>query len=270
LKTCDFCFEEECKKTNTPFSCNCETCERFDTCYRILQPTVRMTLKCTQECSHCCYECSPQKESHMSILMSEKISEFLKKYEISTVNLMGGEFSCNPNWLEIIRNITMNTNVRLVTNGDFGEDIIDKLQEFKTNLRIAVSKDRWHSNKNVKRAEKLLKKYKFNYRITTEEEGSSNSIVPIGRSFFFLEGPYSQFSCYCRNPIRKYSFLIDEKGIIFKCPFGLWEIDDIENDIKENSFLESFKDFNKKFHSCFIPNCYRCVMITKFRGKKDV
>ena len=28
--------------------------------------------------------------------------------------------------------------------------------------------------------------------------------------------------CYCHNPVRKYAFLIDERGRIYKCSFGLW------------------------------------------------
>lgn len=48
------------------------------------------------------------------------------------------------------------------------------------------------------------------------------SIVPVGRaSGKYIGGTYDMFGCYCQNPENMYSFLIDEKGNIYKCSFGV-------------------------------------------------
>lgn len=49
-------------------------------------------------------------------------------------------------------------------------------------LWIAVSNDKWHTNRNVAEAEVFLEQNNFSYHIETKEEGDENTIVPIGRS----------------------------------------------------------------------------------------
>lgn len=139
----------------------------------------------------------------MSIDKAKDIALFFRNNNIRSVNLMGGEFFCNSHWYEIFDIILSEViSARLVTNGDWAnnEEVKAKLTTLINNysnvVRFAISKDRWHTNKNV-------------------EEATDASIVPIGRAVW--QGTfYSVLGCYCRNPMNKYSFLIDENGSIYK------------------------------------------------------
>lgn len=258
MKPCDICLEKECKAKNGIGSCNCETCSLKDKCPRKLSATVRITLKCTQACKHCCYSCSPKQEVHMTVDMAKKISQFLKSNEVFVVNLMGGEIFCNPNWKEILDLIIPSvTIVRIVTNGDWAKeqpDFAKHLSKHK-NCYVAISKDQWHTNKNIELAAKLLKKYKVLNK-TSELNETEFGLVPVGRSEFEMS-LYSMFGCYCDNPEKQYSFLIDEQGVIYKCGFGTWDYAEVEKYL-EGGFRERFKEFNKVFYGTFIPNCKRC------------
>lgn len=261
-KPCDICLDEKCAGTHT---CNCSTCKSLKECPKFLRATIRITNKCTQTCSHCCFNSSPNSNTMMTIEMAEKIGLFIKNNNIFDINLMGGEFFCNKNWFEILSILINHTKImRLVTNGDWAAntEITDKVIEFislhKDQLRIAISKDKWHSNKNIEKAEAFLKDVNALYHVATEEETKDESIIPIGRSELIYSPFYSSFSCYCHNIEKQYSFLIDEKGDIYKCSFGVWKYDNIQNFI-EGGFNKRFKEFNKKFYSLFIPSCKRCI-----------
>lgn len=146
--------------------------------------------------------------------------------------------------------------VRLVTNGDWAvnEDIIQQLRY--PNLKLAISKDRWHTNTHVEKASELCEKYNIQYKVATEEETSESSIVPVGRQIY--GSFYSMFSAYCFNPEHHYNFLIDEQGDIFKCGFGIWKYANI-TEYLYGAFNARFKEFNLKFYDCFIPNCGACI-----------
>jgi len=221
--------------------------------------TIRLTLKCTQTCSHCCFECSPQKETHMSVDMAKKIALFLVKNKINSTNLMGGEIFCNPNWREILDVLVPATKyTRIVSNGDWainGEKFAEYLTKFN-NCYVSLSKDKWHTNKNIIKAKNLLIKNKILYNISNLKESEFN-LVPIGRAEF-SSGLYSMFGCYCYNPEKHYSFLIDEVGKIFKCDFGVWDYDYIYNYLT-GGFKARFKEFNKVFYGQFMASCSRCI-----------
>lgn len=69
--------------------------------------------------------------------------------------------------------------------------------------------------------------------------------------------------CYCHNPIRKYSFLIDEEGNIYKCPFGILRYAHIK-DYVNGGFAQKFKEFNKRFYNIPIPSCSACFRTMRF------
>lgn len=258
---CDICIEESC---NGKYNCDCKNCKVAVECPKFLHATIRITNKCTQECSHCCFESSPSSKIMMSIEMARKISKFLSNNDIVSLNLMGGEFFCNPNWFEIFDSfLGVTKSVRIVSNGDWAnsdnvKDKIRKLHEIRGDkFRIHISKDKWHTNINVDKAIEFLNDVGINSKITSPNESTDNSIVPIGRSEY-LYNFYSSLGCYCHNPLHKYSFLIDEEGKIYKCSFGVWNYANI-SDYLDGGFRSKFKEFNKKFHEIFIPSCKSCI-----------
>lgn len=273
MNKCEICLEETCLENGKkPGNCNCDKCERIKECYRFLSPTVRITTKCTQKCIHCCFSCSSEENIMMTVDMAQKISKFFKANDIDVVNIMGGEFFCNPDWDKIIHILIEHiTYGRLVSNGDWAgsKELSDKVINFlkrHKNLKISISKDRWHTNKYVDKAEELLINNNLQYNIAKEEETTSSSIVPVGRAWYF-DGLYSMFACYCQNPQHKYSFLIDEEGEIYKCSLGAWNYDNITNFLN-GGFAKYFKKFNKAFYSGFIPNCKVCYRVYKKNGEE--
>jgi len=204
----------------------------------------------------------------MTIQTASVLKDFLLNNEIATISIMGGEFFCNPSWFEIFSLLIPAVSyARLVTNGDWAtnEQIPEKLLDFKDKIKISISKDRWHTNKNVNKAISICKKLSFKYDLPTEEETSENSIVPIGRSSFSYSF-YSTFSTYCSNPAHMYSFLINEKGQIFKCGFGILNYANIF-EYQKGDFCKRFKEFNKEFYEIPIYNCSQCIRALKKLGQ---
>lgn len=264
MNRCDICLDEKCKKVGKEMCCNCNTCKHNKECYKVLHPTIRLTTKCTQECSHCCFNCSPNANKMMSLEKAKEVALFLKNNDIRDINVMGGEFFCNPNWFHIIKEfLSVNVHMRLVSNGDWypNETVKNNLIElnklFPNQFYIAISNDRWHTNQYVSDVEKFLKDNNITYYIGTKEEDNEECIVPIGRSQLSF-GLYGMFSCYCHNPKNEYSFLIDEQGVIYKCSFGVWDYADT-TEFKNGGFAKKFKEFNQKFYSIFIPSCTSCI-----------
>lgn len=261
MNRCDICLDEKCDGEK---NCNCSTCQNSNKCYKFLHATIRITNKCTQECSHCCFSSSPKRTEMMSIEMSESISKFLKSNNVMSINVMGGEFFCNPNWYEILKNFgRVVINMRLVTNADWGINdevklkLLDLKKEFGDSFHIAVSNDRWHTNKYVSKVEEFLSDNNFKFNIGDENNDKEEVIVPIGRSSGDCNF-YGLFGCYCHNQQKMYSFLIDEEGKIYKCPFGVFDYADVCH-YTDGGFAKRFKEFNKKFYSIFIPSCASCI-----------
>lgn len=266
MKPCEICIEESCKGKH---DCHCSTCKIANECSRFLHPTVRITNRCTQSCSHCCFESSPKSNIMMSIDTAKEISLFFRSNKIRSINLMGGEFFCNPDWFEILDVlISAVSSARLVTNGDWAhnEQVKSKLtiliDKYRDSLRFGISKDRWHTNKNVEAASEFLNEANVKFNVTEPDEATNHSIVPVGRSEFSM-GIYSMMGCYCHNPIRKYSFLIDEEGNIYKCPFGILRYAHIK-DYVNGGFAQKFKEFNKRFYNIPIPSCSACFRTMRF------
>ena len=209
----------------------------------------------------------------MTVEESEKIAKFLKNNEIKSVNLMGGEFFCNPDWFEVFSNIVSVVKVaRIVTNGDWAksDEVKSKLStfisKFGDKLHFSISKDRWHTNKNVDAAAEFFETTGVKYNVATAEETTEGSIVPVGRSFLGASfGIYSMFGCYCQNPKDMYSFLIDEEGNIYKCGFGIYKYAVID-DYLDGGFNKRFKDYNTKFYKIFIPSCAACSRSANFHN----
>lgn len=272
MNRCDICLEETCKGLH---NCNCDTCDKVKECYRKLHATIRITTKCTQKCSHCCFECSPQEDKVMSIQTANEISQFLRSNDIDDINVMGGEFFLNKDWYEVIKSLGESvTTLRLVTTGDWVKDkkecekLVKLNKELDSRLWLSISRDKWHNNINVEYACKFLDEHKIIYNVEKEEEGTDGSLVPIGRAEYNFSF-YSMFSCYCRNPKHMYSFLINEKGVIYKCGFGVWDYAKVQ-DYLEGGFAERFKEFNKIVYSTFLSSCKSCINGARLSGHLEL
>lgn len=236
-------------------------------CPRYLHPTIRITTKCTQKCSHCCYSCSPEESIFMSEEVSKNLGIFLRNNEIKVINLMGGEFFCHPSWEKVISNIALGDNllrIRLVTNGDWAtkkdsDRVITGLAPFKKIIKIAISEDSKHTNRWTQQAHKLCDENNFDWVLSSPEHDNSDAYIPVGRNRFNY-GFFSLLARYCDKAKNKYSFLIDEVGDIFKCPFGVWRCGSIQNHL-DSSFSKFFVKFNTLFYtSSFFMNCQQCLL----------
>ena len=203
----------------------------------------------------------------MTVKMAKKVSKFLKNNEVHDVNLMGGEIFCNPYWKKILDLIVPSVEmVRIVSNGDWVTgcpDFAKYLTKFD-NCYVSISKDQWHNNKNTDKAIGVLKENNILFN-TPKKEDEEFNLVPIGRSQFGF-GLFSMFGCYCHNPEKMYSFLIDEVGEIFKCGFGVWNYASVD-EYEDGGFPERFKEVNKKFYDVFIPSCSSCINSYEHQSK---
>lgn len=259
INRCEICLEEICKGSGQ--KCNCSVCDKVNDCYRFLHATIRITNKCTQSCDHCAFKSSPSSNIMMDLQMAGNIAVFLKSNNIHSINVMGGEFFCNPDWFEILSCFSgTGCYMRLVTNADWytSDEVKSKLCLLKSEkFRIAVSNDRFHTNTGVGEAEIFLKENGFEYTIENTGTDYKNSIVPVGRAEYEVNW-YSMMACYCHDPSHKYSFLIDECGIIYKCAFGVLRYANII-DYLDGGFAHVFKEFNMKFYDKFISSCTSCI-----------
>lgn len=210
----------------------------------------------------------------MTVETAEVIATFLNANGIASLNVMGGEFFCNPDWHPIIAHFLSTGSVlRLVSNADWYNDdtVKDKLailnEENKGRLFLSLSYDRWHTNTGVEAAVKYLKSHNIPYTVEDKEQASEAGIVPIGRGESSC-GIYSMLACYCHNPQNQYSFMIDEDGVIYKCPFGVLEYANVI-DYVDGGFNAKFKDFNSKFYSIFIPSCTSCIRMAGMRKARS-
>lgn len=266
---CDICLDERCNGTK---SCNCKTCSHVKECYKFLHPTIRITTKCTQACSHCCFECSPEKTRMMTVSTAQDITQFLQNNHICSLNVMGGEFYCNPDWDKILRTwLRVNCHIRLVSNGDWTPDDIIKDQllhiakDYPDHFHISISYDKYHTNTHVEEAELFLQTQQISHDIGRETQDDDQTLIPVGRA----ELSYNLYSfgcCYCHNPKHQYSFLIDETGDIYKCSFGVLRYANIQ-EFQTSGFASKFKEFNQKFYECFLPSCKHCIRICSSKNK---
>ena len=213
----------------------------------------------------------------MSVEQAEKIARFNRNNVVEMLNLMGGEFFCNPDWFEIFSILIPSVKMaRIVTNGDWANDIRTRVKLntlaslFKDKIYICVSKDKWHTNRNVELADAYLEEIGVHHNVATEEETTNGSIVPVGRAWGeYIGGIYDMFGCYCQNPKNQYSFMIDEEGNIYKCSFGVFCYANVD-DYVEGGFRRRFKDVNTMFYKTFVPSCNTCYSSFIAHGGKSV
>ena len=272
MNRCDWCLDDKCEKNG---KCNCSECKLVNECYKFPRPTIRITNKCTQECTHCCFESSPKSKVMMTLETALNVGKFLKSNEIPMIQVMGGEFFCNKQWYKILNILVKRVkHMRLVTNGDWVavKSVREKFAKFIDNnkdvLTISLSFDKYHTNKHFEEAKAFLENTGVRMTIGKGEE-ESDAIVPVGRGELHFT-KYSMFNNYCYNPEKKYTFLIDEYGAIYKCAFGRWQYDTID-DYLEGGFAQRFKEYNKKFYKVFIPNCKTCNRFAcQYKGDKTL
>jgi len=262
---CNICLETTCTKEG---SCNCKKCNHISECNRFLHASIRITNKCTQSCRHCCFCSSPKSEIMMSVAQAKDTSIFLENNNVKSIQVLGGEFFCNPDWSEILEMfLKVVASIRLVTNGDWAvvsnvkTSLIRLNKEYPGVLKVSVSKDKWHTNSNVDLAEEFLSANGFEYNIGECENNDEDSIVPVGNASFGTSY-YACFSCYCKNPKYHYAFLIDEEGKIYKCSFGVCNYANIK-DYLDGGFSKRFRTFNLAFNSQFISSCSACYRVFK-------
>lgn len=264
---CDICIEEQCKKAGRePGSCNCKECKNFGSCPKILHATIRITNKCTQECSHCCFSSSPKSEIHMTPEIAKKIQSFINSNGVLALNIMGGEFFCNPQWYEILK-IFLESNafyMRLVSNGDwYGRgDVKEKLESLieahKDKLKISITYDRYHTNSWTEHGlDGFLKLTGVKYNAERRQIMDDMGIVPVGRAYLTYSF-YSFMGTYCSDPCNRYSFLIDENGQVYSCGFGICPFANIK-DYLEGGFRPVFKDHFQWFSRLPLLSCSRCI-----------
>lgn len=201
----------------------------------------------------------------MTVEKAKNIAKFLKNNGVETINLMGGEFFCNPDWFEIYSELISSVKfARLVTNGDWANNLGVKtkiamlVSLFGDKIHFSISKDKWHTNKNVEAAKEFLESTGCEVNVAKKDNTKDESIVPVGRANGkYISGIYDMFGCYCQNPENMYSFLIDEKGNIYKCSFGVLCYANIDKYL-EGGFRQRFKEANSKFYSLFISSCQSC------------
>jgi len=196
----------------------------------------------------------------MELDVAKQIAKFISSNEIKHCTIMGGEFFCHPQWRKIFDIILPTVGLcRLVTNGDWGKNqsVSNFLAKYRTKILISISEDNWHSNKYTKEAKKQCVQNNLCWNVPSTEMKSDSILVPIGKLKFEPTSIYGLFGTYCSNPEKKYSFLIDETGIIYKCGFGVWDYANVKEYL-DGGFAKKFKEFNKKFYKTFIPNCLRC------------
>lgn len=200
----------------------------------------------------------------MSVDMARKIAQFIKNNNIIRLNVMGGEFFCNPDWFEILDLfIEAAPHIRLVSNSDWAhnEDVKGKLislhEKYDQKFYVCLSNDEWHTNKYVSEAEEFLNSVGIRC-YNGEGQLKIDGIVPVGRGELTgYGGFYSFMGDYCRNPEFEYSFLIDEDGNIYKCAFGTWKYANVD-DYVDGGFEKRFKEYNAEVKNIFIPNCLSC------------
>lgn len=260
-------------------NCDCSACTKEAHCHRTLRPSIKITDICTQQCAHCCFECSPKNTNCMTHAVARKINKFLHANKITRINISGGEFICHPNWRQILAALSEDIfSVRLVSNSDWAieektrTDVLEFL-ETHSNFKVALSCDRWHTNKGVRIAARSLQEEGIPFQIQTTEEAKDESIVPVGRSSGrYISTFYSLIARYCDKPDRRYEFLINEEGNIYKCVYGLWEYTDVFHYLK-GGFAKRFKEFSEIFYNQGITNCAMCnriqdVAITQERARR--
>ena len=267
-RRCDICIEEQCGGKR---DCNCDICQVKDKCPKILRPTIRITNRCTQECSHCCFESSPKSDTNMTVEKAKEIAKFLEANQIHDLNMMGGEFFCNPDWLEVLMELGLPDHIiyfRLVSNSDWYKN--DTVKQGLLSLRdalgpkfhMSLSKDRWHTNVGVEEAEKWLVENNILTIVANKSNTKQESIVPVGRAEWGFWGFFDTIQNQCAGDEEHYTFLIDEEGLIYKCNFGVWPYAKV-NEYLEGGFRERFKSYNQKFYKIFIPNCKACYRSAK-------
>lgn len=234
---------------------------------------MRITLECTQKCAHCCFECAPGMGSHMSPAIAADVARFAGSNGVRRMNVMGGEFFCNPDWEAVLEALFGSVDhARLVTNGDWAgpKAMRDRVVGFlsgRDNVHVALSFDKWHTNRHVAAAEKALKAAAVPF-VRADMEDNTGS-VPVGRHWLEMDNIYSMFSCWCHKPDRMYTFLIDEEGLISKCPFGMWTYDRIGHYL-DGGFRERFKQFHSAFYKTFVPSCHRCADQWQYARKEMI
>jgi hypothetical protein len=201
----------------------------------------------------------------MEIETAIKIRKFFESNEITSVNIMGGEFFCNPEWENVCEELVSIKDLmyaRITSNGDWAgsKKIATKVIKFSKKhpeVYFAISKDKWHTNQHVEKAIELLEANEINVVKGNRENDDPDSLVPVGEAQFDY-GFYSSFACMCRKPDCKYKMMIDEEGLIYKCPMGIWDFDDVGN-YQNGGFAPRFKEFYGKFNSIFMGNCRNCL-----------
>jgi len=271
---CHICVDPSCGGKQ---NCNCDSCTKKDSCHRYagIKPTIRITRKCTQSCAHCCFECSPDVNgTEMTLETAQSINQFCQSNQITRAEVMGGEFFLHTHWEPILHILCQGLkHVRLVSNGDWAgnealaQSVIGFLKEHPQ-YHVGISKDRFHTNKHVDAATALLVSANIPFKIPTAEQIKDDSIVPVGRSQFEYTF-YSSFGCYCSQPERRYSLLIDETGEMYKCGFGAWAYAQVHS-FQKGGFAAKFKEFNTKFYNVFFSSCASCRRAENSRRKTTV
>ena len=208
----------------------------------------------------------------MTVDMAQSINKFCTQNKINKINVMGGEFFCNPDWLNIVDTLSKDmARVRLVSNSDWfvsddiKKDILDLCNKNKQ-LYFALSYDDWHTNKYVYKAERFLEENDISFQSETWEDAQESTILPVGRAGDnYIGTRYDMFGAYCRVPTHLYSFLIVENGCIYACPLSMrFYLGHVEDDLQ--TFRSTYVSKKKPIIDN-IMSCGQCNRLYMFMGK---
>jgi hypothetical protein len=204
----------------------------------------------------------------MSLEMAKKIRRFVDLAGIERLNVMGGEFFCNPRWYDIMVEFFESSAwlVRIVSNGDWYENSVVRDQIsiladlYREKMCLDISEDRYHTNRwKESDLPGFISRLKVHQGKKIDPGEIEKAIIPIGRSWLQYSF-YSSLQTYCSNPFSSYSFLIDEEGWVYKCPFGVLRFTNIQDHLEdEDSFRKKFKTINQKFRKIPLLSCGECI-----------
>lgn len=219
---------------------------------------------------HCGFSCSINNNTHMTIDTCNNLIDFINKYNIDYVQLMGGELYLNPDYKYIIEKILNCKSIiqaRIVTNGDWfinDRSFIKLFYKFKNKVFFAISLDQYHND--IGRYNNLINLvHNSNLSYNIIKEIADRDVVPIGNARINkINIRYN--TGYCSAGVTD-RLTINENGDISKCFFGLYKIGNINDYFyynKNMTILSTIKNIIR--NNIFCTNCQDIYNSIKFEN----
>lgn len=139
-----------------------------------------ITSRCNGNCIHCMSRCTEDGIDITDQCLKDTI-KFIKLFEISVINIGGGEPTLHPNFVNIIKQIKneCNSTIVLCTNGTFVRDskLFNGIKELNIIIQTTYQKDLYKTNLTRDEIEKLKQ---IGY--VELNEPSQNRLLAYGRA----------------------------------------------------------------------------------------